>query len=114
RDAARAAAALREPPVSRGRRPALVASAAGARRAHAHLRRLPLAAARARPLCRGDRRPRRPRGDGTVPAGPSAATPRRVVLRPRGTLARVVYALRARAARARPRFALRRPRPATD
>ena len=42
--------ALREPPVRRRRRPALVASAVGARRAHALLGRLSLAAARDLPL----------------------------------------------------------------
>ena len=45
-------------PVRRGRRAALVAPAAGPRRAHAHLRRLPVAAAGAGALCRGDRRHR--------------------------------------------------------
>ncbi len=50
RAAARAPAAVREPPVPGGRRPALVASAFRPRRAHALLGRLPLAAAGGVPL----------------------------------------------------------------
>ena len=44
------------PPVPRGRRAALVAAVLRPRRAHAHLRRPPLAAARGRRVPRGDRR----------------------------------------------------------
>ena len=80
--AARAAAALREPPVRRGRRAALVASAAGPRRAHAHLRRLPVAAARAGALRRRDRRHRRARRGRAVPRRPAGQPAGRVVLRP--------------------------------
>ena len=54
---------LRGPPVPRGRRAALVASARGPRRAHALLRRLPLAAAGDVPLRRRHRRYRRARRD---------------------------------------------------
>ena len=52
----RAPAAVRQPAVRGGRRPALVASAIGPRRAHALLGRLPLAAARDLPLRVRDRR----------------------------------------------------------
>ena len=58
---ARAPAALRGPSVPRRRRPALVASAVGPRRAHALLGRLPLAAAGDVPLCAGHRGHRRAR-----------------------------------------------------
>ena len=53
--------ALRRAPVPRGRRAALVAPAVGPRRAHAFLRRLPVAAAGDLPLRRRHRRYRRAR-----------------------------------------------------
>ena len=81
--AARAPAAVRQPPVRRGRRAALVAPAVGPRRAHALLRRLPVAAAGAVPLRAGHRRHRRA---GRERAASSTAAPvaagRRVLLRP--------------------------------
>ena len=64
-------------PVPRGRRPALVASAARARRAHAHLRRLPVAPVRGLPLRRRARRHRRARREGPVPRRPRRSSPTR-------------------------------------
>ena len=113
--AARAPAALRRPPVRRGRRPALVASAVGPRRAHALLGRLSVAAAR-------DGRYVTATGDTGVldepvhvPRGPPGerrgTTPTTTC---RGRSAESASALRALRARDRARPALRRARPAAD
>ena len=73
---ARAPRAVRGTPVRRRRRPALVASAVGPRRAHAVLRRLPVAAVRDRALRQRDRRRRRAgrercRSSRTAPSTPT-------------------------------------------
>ena len=70
------------PPVPRGRRAALVAPAGGPRRAHALLRRLPLAAAGDLPLRRGDRRYRRARRAHPVPDRAPGEARRGSLLRP--------------------------------
>ena len=102
-------------PVPRRRRPALVASAGRPRRAHAFLRRLPVAAVRDVPLRRRDRRHRRARRARAVPRGPArrSRTRKRYYDLPQ-RLARVGDALRALRARDRARPALRRARPAAD
>ena len=102
-------------PVPRGRRAALVASAAAA-----------AACARASPTttsgcryaaCRyvaRARRHRRARREGAVPRGPPGQARRGQLLRPAGALRGVGDALRALRARDRARPALRRARPAAD
>ena len=71
-DPARAPAAVRGAPVRRRRRPALVASAVGPRRAHPLLGRLPVAAAGDPPLRDRHGRPQRADRAGAVPRGPHA------------------------------------------
>ena len=61
-----------QPPVPEWRCPALVASAVGPRRPHAHLGRLPVAALRGLPLRRGDGRHRHPGRTGRIPRGAAA------------------------------------------
>ena len=106
--------ALRGPPVRRGRRPALVASAVGPRRAHALLRRLALAAARDLPLCRRHRGHRGARRDGAVPRRARRSSRRGLLLRSAGAFGRVgtLYDHCVRAVRPWP--AVRRARPAAD
>src|SRR3546814_4367214 len=98
---ARPPAAVRGAPVRRRRRAALVASAAGPRRAHALLGRLPVAAARDLPLRRGHRRSRGAQRTRDLPRRPPGRSGRGVVLRPAvalGPARNAVPALRARAA----------------
>ena len=64
--------AARRPPVRRGRRAALVASASGPRRPHPLLGRSAVAAVRGRRLRREHRRSRAPRRDGAFPQRPPA------------------------------------------
>ena len=72
----------------------------GPRRAHALLRRLPLAAARDLPLRARDRRHRRARRDRALPRRPRRSTPdEESLLRPAGAVGRVGDALRALRAR---------------
>ena len=114
RDRARAPAPGRRPPVRRGRRPALVASALRPRRAHADLRRPALAALRGRALRGGHRR--RAVLDEVVPfleGPPLPAGQRRRLLRAH-RLRRARHPVRALRARARPQPRRRRARPAAD
>ncbi len=114
RAGARAPGALRGPPVRRRRRPALVASAVGPRRAHALLGRLPVAAVRDRALRQRHRRRRRA-GRGRRRSSRTAPSTRRTT---RTTTCRAVPRIgqRLRALRARDpeRPALRRARLAAD
>ena len=103
------------PPVRRGRRAALVASPVRPRGAHAHLRRLRLAALRRRALRRGHRRRRRARRGRSVPRRARRSRRRQhesyfepTVSAEHGT------ALRALRPRARPQPRRRRARPAAD
>ena len=89
----------RGPPVPRGRRPALVASAVGSGRPDPDLGRSPVAAVRRRSLPRGHGRRRRPRRDRPVPRGTGAAARPGGRLLPAGTLAGVGLAVRALRAR---------------
>ncbi len=82
-------------PVSRRGRAALVASAGGPRRAHPFLRRLPVAAAGHLPVCRHDRRHRRPGRARPVLDRAPVARRRGIQLRPAARLRRPGHALRA-------------------
>ncbi|MNZ39221.1 hypothetical protein D3C78_567100 [compost metagenome] len=109
-----APAAVRLPPVPRGRRAALVASAAGARRAHPVFRRLPVAGPGHQPLCAGHRGSQRARRAGRLHRGPPAGCGRRVLLRPAGARAAGRNAVSALRAGHRARHGPRRPWPAAD
>ena len=111
---ARAPAALRVAPVSRRRCPALVASAVGARRAHALFGRLSVAAAGDVPLRRGHRRHWRARRAGPFPGRPRAQGRGRVVLRSAQAVRPSGQPLRALRARHRARSALWSARLAAD
>ena len=86
--AARADRALCGPSIHRRRRPALVASAVGARRAHALFGRLPLAAAGDLPLRSDHRRHVDSRRDRALSRRPSGQRGGRLVLRPAGPVRR--------------------------
>ena len=111
---ARTTPAVREPAVRRRRRPALVASAVRARRAHAVLGRLPVAAAGDRALRARDRRHRRPGRAGRVPRRPAGQSRRRFVLRPARPIRRSREPVRPWRARDPAWPALRQPRLAAD
>ena len=113
RDArARAPPAGGGPPVRRGRRPALVASAVGSGRPDPDLGRPPLAAVRGRSLPRGHGRHGGPRRGRPVPRGTGPAAGPGGRLLPAGALAGVGFAVRPLRGRARPEPRGRRARPA--
>ena len=107
-------AALREPPVSGRRRPALVASAAGPRRAHPVLRRFPVAGFGHLPLRHAHRRHRRAGRARAVPRRPPAQSRRRFLLRSAAPLRRQRQPLRTLHPRHPSRPAQRRTRTSAD
>ena len=111
---ARASAPLRGSPVRGRRRPALVASAVGPRRADALLGRLSVAAAGDGTLRERDRRQRRAGRIDPLPGRPPGQPGRRLLLRPAPPVRGVGQRLPALRARDRAWPAIRRARPAAD